>query len=156
MDDPKPPSHNCEQEAAKLSFDVTKQFLTLAIGGIAFVVGVSFSSPNAISSFLLWFTIVVFGLSAAFGLFFLLHGVNTLSVQKSYDIYATSLRWLAGLQIVLVLFGVVLLVPILLQRRSPPTVKPVLDELNPVSPIFLRALRVLRGQKPFGNWELAT
>jgi len=53
-----------EQEAAKLSFDLTKQFITLAIGGIAFVVGLSFSTPTAISSVLLWITIAVFALSA--------------------------------------------------------------------------------------------
>jgi hypothetical protein len=112
-----------EQEAAKLSFDVTKQFITLAIGGIAFVVGLSFSTPTAISSILLWSTIVVFAASAVFGLFFLMHGVNILSVQKSYDVYATSLRFLAGLQIILVLIGVVLLCPILYHRPAASTLK---------------------------------
>jgi hypothetical protein len=109
-----------EQEAAKLSFDLTKQFITLAIGGIAFVVGLSFSTPTAISSVLLWITIAVFALSAVFGLVFLMHGVNTLSIQKSYDIYATSLRFLASLQIILVLVGVVLLAPILYHRPAAP------------------------------------
>ena len=105
-----------EQEAAKLGFDLTKQFITLAIGGIAFVVGLSFSTPTAVSSILLWSTVAVFALSAILGLFFLMHGVNILSVQKSYDIYATSLRFLAALQIILVLVGVVLLCPILYHR----------------------------------------
>ena len=109
---------NHEQDAANLSFDLTKQFITLAIGGIAFVVGLSYSSPSAVSSVLLWLTVLVFGLSAVFGLFFLMHGVNTLSVQKSYNIYATSLRFLAGFQIVMVLIGVVLLCPILYNRAS--------------------------------------
>jgi hypothetical protein len=112
-------SNGHEQEAAKLSFDVTKQFVTIAVGGIAFVVGLSSSSPTAISSFLLWTTIAVFGLSAVFGLLFLMHGVNTLSVQKSYDIYATGLRILAISQISLVLIGVVLLFPILYNRPAP-------------------------------------
>jgi hypothetical protein len=58
----------------------------------------------------------VFALSAILGLFFLMHGVNILSVQKSYDIYATSLRFLAALQIILVLVGVILLCPILYHR----------------------------------------
>jgi hypothetical protein len=114
-------AENHEQEAAKLSFDLTKQFITLAVGGIAFVVGLSYSSPTTISSLLLWATIGVFGLSAVLGLFFLMHGVNTLSVQKSYDVYATSLRVLAGFQILLVLAGVILLCPILYQR---PAAKP--------------------------------
>jgi len=109
---------NHAEEAAKLGFDLTKQFITLAVGGIAFVVGLSFSSPTVVSSVLLWSTIAVFALSAVLGLFFLMHGVNILSVQKSYDIYATSLRFLAGLQIALVLVGMVLLCPILYHRPA--------------------------------------
>ena len=108
--------NNHEEEAAKLGFDLTKQFITLALGGIAFVVGLSFSTPTAVSSILLWSTVGVFALSAIFGLFFLMHGVNILSIDKSYDIYATSLRVLAALQILLVLVGVVLLIPILYHR----------------------------------------
>ncbi len=47
-----------------------------------------------------------------------MHGVNTLSEKKSYDIYATSLRFLAGSQIILVLLGVALLCPILYGRPA--------------------------------------
>jgi hypothetical protein len=111
---------NHEQEAAKLGFDVTKQFITIAISGIAFVVGLSFSTPTAISSILLWCTIGVFGLSAIFGLLFLMHGVKILGVQKSYDVYATSLRFLAIVQIALVLLGVILVFPILNSRPQLP------------------------------------
>lgn len=118
-----------EKEAAKLSFDLTKQFITLAVGGIAFVVGLSYSSPAAVSSILLWGTIGMFGFSAILGLLFLMRGVNTLSVQKSYDVYATSLRVLAGLQILLVLVGVILLCPILYER---PTAKASAPETKTV------------------------
>ena len=110
-----------EQEAAKLSFDITKQFITIAVGGIAFVVGLSVSSPTTISSFLLWATIGIFVVSAGFGLLFLMHGVNTLSIKKSYDVYATGLRFLSIFQILLVLLGVILLFPILYNRPAPPT-----------------------------------
>lgn len=115
---------NHDQEAAKLGFDLTKQFITLAVGGIAFVVGLSFSTPTAVSSILLWSTIGVFAVSAILGLFFLMHGVNILSVQKSYDIYATSLRFLAGLQVILVLGGMILLCPILYHRPAAAVAKP--------------------------------
>jgi hypothetical protein len=116
-------ANNHAEEAARLGFDLTKQFITLAVGGIAFVVGLSFSTPTVVSSLLLWSTIGVFAVSAVLGLFFLMHGVNILSVQKSYDIYATSLRFLAGLQIVLVLVGMVLLCPILYQRPATPATR---------------------------------
>ncbi len=107
-----------QQKAAELGFDVTKQFLTLALSGIAFVVGLSFSSPNVVSTILLWSTVGMFGGSAVLGLLFLMRGVNILSVHSSYDIYATSLRWLSGAQILLVLVGVSLLVPILYHRAD--------------------------------------
>lgn len=109
-------AEDCEKKAAELGFDITKQFLTLAFAGIAFIVGLSFNTPGSVSSLMLWLTVGVFGISVAFGLMFLMHGVNLLSVSKTYDIYASSLRILAGLQIALVLVGVVLLVPILNAR----------------------------------------
>jgi len=112
--------HEHEQEAAKLAFDITKQFITIAIGGIAFVVGLYSSSPTAVSSFLLWTTVVVFGLSALFGLVFLMHGVSLLSIDKSYDVYATGLRFLSIFQIVLVFLGVILFFPILYKRPTSP------------------------------------
>lgn len=113
--------NNHEEEAAKLGFDLTKQFITLALGGIAFVVGLSFSTPNAVSTVLLWSTVAVFALSTVLGLAFLMHGVNILSVDRSYDIYATSLRLLSAFQIILVLIGVVLLAPILYFKPAPST-----------------------------------
>lgn len=112
---------NHEEEAAKLAFDLTKQFITLALGGIAFVVGLYFSTPNAVSMVLFWSTVGVFAGSTILGLAFLMHGVNILSVQRSYDIYATSLRFLAGLQIILVLIGVALLAPILYYKPTTST-----------------------------------
>lgn len=129
-----------DKEAAKLGFDLTKQFITLAIGGIAFVVGLSFSAPTTISSLLLWSTLSVFGLSAIFGLFFLMHGVNILSVKKSYDIYATSLRILATLQILLVLVGVALLVPILYDR---PAVEPAKSDNNKIISLQISPEQIL-------------
>jgi hypothetical protein len=109
---------DCQKKAAELGFDLTKQFLTLAFAGIAFVVGLSFNTPGSISSLMLWLVIAAFGLSAALGLFFLMHGVNLLGVKKTYDIYASSLRFLATLQIVLMLAGTGLLIPVLNSRPS--------------------------------------
>jgi len=114
-------SEDCQKKAAELGFDLTKQFLTLAFAGIAFVVGLSFNKPGAVSSLMLWLTVGIFAASAVLGLVFLMHGVNLLSVTKTYDIYASSLRILAALQIVLVLVGVVMLVPVLNGRPSKAT-----------------------------------
>jgi hypothetical protein len=103
----------CEKKAAELGFDLTKQFLTLAFAGIAFVAGLSFSTPGAVSNLMLWLVIGAFGVSAILGLLFLMRGVGLLSIKKSYDIYASSLRVLAVLQILLMLIGTAFLVLIL-------------------------------------------
>lgn len=109
---------DCEKKAAELGFDLTKQFITLALAGIAFIVGLSLNSPGAVSHLMLWLTVGTFGFSTVLGLAFLGHGVSLLSIQKSYDIYASSLRTLAIIQIVLVLIGVVLLAPIIGTRPA--------------------------------------
>ena len=105
-----------QKKAAELAFDLTKQFLTLAFAGIAFVAGLSFNTSGSVSKIAIWSVIVSFGLSAVLGLTFLGHGVNRLSVKKTFDIYASSLRFLSILQIVFVLIGVGLLAPILNTR----------------------------------------
>jgi hypothetical protein len=106
-------AEDCQKKAAEVGFDLTKQFLTLAFAGIAFVVGLSFNTPGTISDLMFWIVIIPFAASVIIGLLFLMRGVNQLSVQNSYDIYAPSLRALAGLQIILTVLGVVLLVPVL-------------------------------------------
>ena len=115
-------TEECEKKAAELGFDLTKQFLTLALAGIAFVVGLSFNTPGAVSSLMLWLVIGVFGGSVLLGLLFLMRGVSLLSVEKSYNIYAPSLRGLAILQIILMLVGTVFLGMILKRHPSAPVV----------------------------------
>jgi len=109
---------DCEKKAAELGFDLTKQFLTLAFAGIAFVVGLSFNTPGAVSALMLWLVIGAFGASVLLGLLFLMRGVSLLSIEKSYDIYAPSLRVLAVFQIILMLVGTVFLGTILKRHSS--------------------------------------
>ena|ERR1017187_2146866 len=115
-------AEDCQKKAAELGFDVSKQFLSLALAGIAFVVGLSFNAPGAVSTFMFWFVIAIFGGSAVMGLLFLMRGVGQLSIHNSYDVYDRSLRILSGAQILLVIGGVVVLLPILESRptRRPP------------------------------------
>jgi len=111
-------AEECEKKAVELGFDLTKQFLTLAFAGIAFVVGLSFNTPGSISALMLWLVIAAFGGSVILGLLFLMRGVSLLSIQKSYDIYAPSLRGLAIFQIIFMLIGTVFLGTILKGHRS--------------------------------------
>jgi len=127
-------AEECEKKAAELGFDLTKQFLTLAFAGIAFVVGLSFNTPGAVSSLMLWLVIGVFGGSVLLGLLFLMRGVNLLSIEKSYDIYAPSLRGLAIFQIIFMLIGTVFLGTILKEHPSnvtPPGVHTMEVRLDP-------------------------
>jgi len=117
------------KKAAELGFDLTKQFLTLAFAGIAFVVGLSFNTPGAVSSLMLWLIIGVFGGSVLLGLLFLMRGVSLLSIEKSYDIYAPSLRGLAIFQIILMLIGTVFLGTIL-KRHPPPSTASVAHNME--------------------------
>ncbi|HEY5296437.1 MAG TPA: hypothetical protein VIK59_00775 [Verrucomicrobiae bacterium] len=111
-------SDEYKQKAAELGFDLTKQFLTLAFGGIAFVVGISFSTPSAVSTALLWWAIGLFSASCIAGLLFLMCGVSHLNEKKNFDIYAMSLRTLSVLQIIFVIVGVVMLCPIVNHRPA--------------------------------------
>jgi hypothetical protein len=77
--------------------------------------------------------IAAFGLSALLGLAFLMHGANLLSIQNTYDIYASSLRFLAAVQIVLMLLGAGLLVPIIGARHEKKASAPNTIELK-ISP----------------------
>jgi hypothetical protein len=113
-----PSNDYCEKKAAELGFDLTKQFITLAFGGIAFLVGLSYSTPTAVTKTLLWLVISIFGVSACLGLLFLMRGVNQLSEQKSFDIYNASLRLLSKLQIVTMVAGTVLLAVMLGERKA--------------------------------------
>lgn len=47
-----------------------------------------------------------------------MHGVNLLSVKKTYDIYASSLRFLAVLQIIAMLAGTALLISVLRTHQT--------------------------------------
>ena len=99
----------CEKDATQLSFDITRQFITIALGGIAFVAGLAGASATTASTVLFWAILIVFGLSTLFGLLFLMHGVHRLHVAKSYNVYAKGLRITSACQIVLAFFGVILL-----------------------------------------------
>lgn len=121
-------AEECEKKAAELGFDLTKQFLTLAFAGIAFIVGLSFNTPGSVSSLMLWLVIAAFGGSVVLGLLFLMRGVSLLSIQKSYDIYAPSLRGLAIFQIILMLIGTVFLGTIL--KTHPSKAPPVAHNME--------------------------
>ena len=89
-----------------MACDLVRQFVNIAVGGMAFVVGLSVAVK--ISLYLFWAILIVLGFSVAVGLLFLMHSIALVSIGK-YDVYKPSLRWLAIVQILLVAVGIGLL-----------------------------------------------
>jgi hypothetical protein len=112
-----PNTSSAIKDAAYLAFDVTRQFLTIAIGGIGFTLGLAYANPAINSSLLFNASLIVYALSVASGLLFLMHSVGKLSSDRSYNIYSRGLRVLSAMQILLVVLGTILLYCIL---RNPP------------------------------------
>ena len=108
-----------EQDAANLAFGMTRQFITISMGGIGFAIYTM--SASSISSVTFWLILFLFGLSAMFGLLFLMSGVGQLSKRKSYDLYTTWLRILSGMQILLSLVGVLCLCLFIAEPTDTPT-----------------------------------
>jgi hypothetical protein len=95
-----------KKDSAMLSCDLARQFVNIALGGMAFAVALSLTSK--ISSCLLWSILIVFGTSVAAGLLFLMHLISLISIGK-YEVYRPSVRWISAVQILLVVVGVFLL-----------------------------------------------
>jgi hypothetical protein len=99
----------CDQDAAHLAFDLARQFITIAIGGIGFTVGIAYASPVLFSSALIWIILLAFGATVLFGLLFIMHGIGILSQDKSYNVYIPSLRAISFIQILSAIVGIGLL-----------------------------------------------
>jgi hypothetical protein len=98
------PTH--KKDSATMACDLARQFVNIAVGGMAFAVGLSLALK--ISVCLLWSILIVFGLSVFAGLLFLMHFI-ALVWKGEYNVYIPSLRWLSISQILLVAVGVFLL-----------------------------------------------
>jgi hypothetical protein len=98
-----------KKRAVEVSFDLSKQFISLAFAGVAFAVGLSAGNGSAVSSILFWVVITFFAVSSILGFLYLMRGASSLSADKEFDIYETTCRLWAVLQILLVFFGVALL-----------------------------------------------
>lgn len=96
--------------------DVAKQFIALALGGIAFAIGISGKSPGSLNDPRFWIAIGALGLSAILGFLFLMGAVARMADGKRLDVYSGLPRFLAGMQIILV--GVATVVLLLFHIRD--------------------------------------
>jgi hypothetical protein len=108
-----------------LAFEVSKQFLTLALGGVAFAIGITGSHPEAFGTIWFWLAIILFGLSIFTGFVFLMAGVSSLGQDKAFDVYRPFHRMLSIIQVLSIVAGASLLLYIhasSLRYDSPTTV----------------------------------
>jgi hypothetical protein len=108
-----------KHKAADLSFDLSKQFLSIAFGGLAFAIGISTADGRASSTWLFWAAVIVFALSAVLGFLFMMRGVADFSGKKSFDIFETGARLMSSFQIIFVFAGVIMLLFLHLETKRP-------------------------------------
>ena len=74
------------RDSMTLACDLARQFVNIAVGGVAFAVGLSVAVK--IPACLLWAILIVFGLSVTSGLFLQMHAI-ALVWKGNYDERAT-------------------------------------------------------------------
>ena len=89
-----------------LACDLARQFVSIAVGGMAFAVGISLAVK--IPVLLFWSILIVLGLSVSAGLLLQMHAI-ALVWKGDYDVYGLSFRWISICQILLVALGVFLI-----------------------------------------------
>jgi len=95
-----------ERDAAMIACDLVRQFITIAIGGMAFTVGAFVTST--VSLWLFWFILLAFGLSVFFGILFMMHITYRIG-HDNYSIFERSIRMPVVWQVMFAAFGIFLL-----------------------------------------------
>ena len=109
--------------SCQYSTNLSKQFITLASAGIAFIAGLVISSktgPTYIQTIVIF---SFFGLSITCGLLFLMHVIGHINKLDNHDVYTPSLRLLGSFQIILFIIGVIVLsyATIIIAKNKLPT-----------------------------------
>ena len=98
-----------KRDALYIALDLTRQLITLAVVGIVFMAGSSYVFPTLSSTSAFGLTIVVFGMSAGFGLLFQMRATGEIDQDKTYNVYSPALRICSATQILLLVLGIILL-----------------------------------------------
>ena len=96
-----------QKDACQYSIEISKQFITLSTAGAAFSTTVLLSNIHNVPEVPLRSSLVLFAISILLGLLFLMKLMGEIRLNNNYDVYLTSLRWLAVLQMILFLVGIV-------------------------------------------------
>jgi hypothetical protein len=101
-------NENHHRDSCQYSVDIAKQFITLAAGGVAFIVGLATASTTTAPYSFYWVT-GLFIFSIAMGLIYAMSVVAHVNKTQNYNVYTPQLKALASLQILSFLFGVIFL-----------------------------------------------
>jgi len=96
---------DAHKASCQYGVDISKQFITLASAGMAFVAGLVVSKKAGLTFSQTVYLFSFLGLSIAFGLFFLMRVIGHINKSDNYNVYTISLRILASFQIILFIFG---------------------------------------------------
>jgi hypothetical protein len=111
-----PKSSHQLKESCDHAIEVAGQFVGLASAGIAFVVGLVFSTNDSLGPWLVVWICVLFAISVLCGLMVRMGAVSDINKTGSCDVYDPSLRKIAFLQIILFGLGVVLVAAVTFDR----------------------------------------
>lgn len=96
------------KDSCSYSVEVSKQFLTFAAGGVAFLVATALAPASRITPLFYW-SFGAFVLSILFGLAYIMQVVGHINRDRNYDVYSGRLRACSALQLLTTLCGATLL-----------------------------------------------
>lgn len=117
------------KDSCKYSIEISKQFLTLSSAGIAFVVGLAMARSITVSNSFYW-SVGLFAVSVAVGLFYVMSVVAHINQDDNYNVYTTTPRCLALIQIVTFLAAISVLGFIILSEDRNSKQMPATSDLE--------------------------
>ncbi len=110
------PVESCEnsnrerhKESCKYAVEISKQFMTLGVAAIAFVVSLLLAEKFIISKDCSYTLMVILGISVLFGIIFLMSVVGHINRTENYDVYTGKLRFFASGQVILFFVAMVVI-----------------------------------------------
>jgi hypothetical protein len=124
------------KDSCGYALDLIKQFLTLSVAGIAFIVGLVFADkPGRLSAGSVKLSLILLGLSILCGWLSFMSIVGKVNKHQSYDVYDRAIQAFSAFQILLFCGGVVtLFVPTLRTAETQQAAPAALASPSPTRP----------------------
>lgn len=97
------------KDSCNYGVDLSKQFVTIATGGLAFAITLALAYPTDFGYWHLLWTVLLFGVSIVFGIAFLMTVVGHINKLDNYDVYTICPRLMILLQMILLGGGILLI-----------------------------------------------